>query len=1119
MASQVIGAAQTALNVYQALYGMAPSNALYTNYLSIINTSGASSFAASMASSFANTSSSSLATTVLTNLGLGTGLATTLTQLFDGYGVAARGQIILNLTNLLSGLEGDATYGAAAVAWNAQTLNNFNYSVNTANTTSAVASTSTTGQSFTLTTNVDAVSGGAGDDVIVGLINSSATYTVGDNINGNGGNDTLNLIAQSATDAAGGLVSIDSVETVNVRLLTTAASALTMNATDWSGVAVLTNASSVAGTLLQVSGLSTTTKVSLYGDTDINVAYNSTTTATTAVTIALNDAGNFGTGAHTFAGTGFSATANIDIDLADAGLITSVNVEISGAANAARLEAGSNVTTYTLSGGGSSILVTDDKITSFNASALTAGVDITFEGASDVVANGGAGNDIFRFGTTFSNNDSVNGGAGTDTVQATVAGFNRNLNTTSVESATLTFTEAAGGDVNASGSTITAYTFAAGTAANAASVSQIANGATITLNDDDLGDVTLDYASGAATTTLNIGSVSGAVGLGTLTISDVAAVTINAVGVSGTVGGSITTASFDSDLKSLAITTSGGEADLTIGDTNVDMQLGGATSLTVTSNGSASITFSNVDLAGSQLTTVNVYANNTDAADIVLGDVSGSAITSVNLNAASAADITVGTLDLGNNTTATTQDIGITIVQGQTSNVTVGDITFSGEGTLTLNVTQNGTSIADIGTITIDRIAAVTADSPAGNLTIASTTVAGSGEYAINAINLEAAGTGAQLSFGTINITKDGGFSAGIASASAAVNVDVSNITVVVGGSASANFAGFAAFNNGAIGAINVNVSDAGSANFGAMSASSIGAATIVVASGAAVDVGALVATTGGSQTGGAVGAIEISGVDGADVTYGTINASAVGAISVSGQLDVTFGTITAARIGEVNNQNQGSSGNFTIDLSGVTTAVEVKLGLAANTITSGVGNDVITLTGGRTSAAGNDVIRYTATGQGTDNIINFIAGNAASGGDQIELATAIGTAHLYNVDGSAIANADSVDLSVAMTATGDTLVATDNVILIATAQANTAAMLTFLDGVTLTTAAIASAEFVVAWTDGTDTYVTVVDAIGDGSAGATTLASGGHTLSANTLAVLAGVTPGSLVAANFDFV
>ena len=86
-----------------------------------------------------------------------------------------------------------------------------------------------------------------------------------------------------------------------------------------------------------------------------------------------------------------------------------------------------------------------------------------------------------------------------------VAGFNRYLNTSNVGSATVTFTEAASGTLNASASTEATYALAVATV-NAASISQIANRATITLIDDDFATLTLDYSSDAASTILNIGS-------------------------------------------------------------------------------------------------------------------------------------------------------------------------------------------------------------------------------------------------------------------------------------------------------------------------------------------------------------------------------------------------------------------------------------------------------------------------------------------------------------------------------------------------------------------------------------------------------------------------------------
>lgn len=961
--------------------------------------------------------------------------------------------------------------------------------------------TTTVGQPFTLTAGVDAVNGTAGNDTITGLINSSGGYSVGDNIIGGAGTDTLNLIAQSASDAAGGLVSVAGVENVNVRLLTTAGAALTINAADWTGVAVLSNASSVAGTLLQVSGLATTTKVNLVGDTDINVGYNSTTTATSAVTIALTNAGDFATGGHTLAGTGL-ATANIDLDLANAGLVTSVNVEINGAANAARLEAGSNVATYTLSGAGSAVLVTDDTITSFDASAMVGGVDITFQGASEVVAKGGAGNDTFRYGTTISNSDSVNGGAGTDTVSLTVAGFNRNLNTSNVESASVTFSEAAGGTLNASASTINAYTLVAGTAGNAASISQMVDASTVTLNDDDLGNVTLDYASGATTTTLNLGSVSGAVVIGTLAITDVANVTINSVGVSGAVGGTIGSASFDSDLKSLAITTSGGEADLVIGTADGDISLGGATSLVVTTNGSASIAMATADIVGTALATLTVAANGSDAGDITLGDVTGAALSTINLAGSLGADVIVGTLDLGAaGSAATAGTLALNIVQAATSNMTVGNIVVAGQEDLTISVTQNGTgATATLGTITLTDTG--TADA-VSDLKVNSVTVAANGQVNVGAIAVTT-GTGTQVTFDAITVGQDGYFGVSGIGATAVANADVSAITLNVGASAETNF-GVISTTGGAVGAVTVTLAAGATATFGTVTASAVGAISINAATGA----GAAIGNIGAVQT---VGSIEIGGVDGATATVGTIAASAVGAIAVSGAMDVTFGTITATTIGSIDASNLGKSGAFTIDLSGVTNAIEVRLGAGTNTILSGDGRDVITLAAGTT---GNDVIRYTtANATGTDSIIGFFAGT--TGADQIEIgASALG---LVGQSGQGVVMTAGAEIDLFFVSAGTaTMTAADSIIVIGTAYASTAGMLAaVVDGgaqeIVLNGTAVTGSTYTIVWTDGNDSYVSLLSV-----AGATGVSLTTGTIT--TLTQIAGVTPGALVAANFDFV
>jgi len=983
---------------------------------------------------------------------------------------------------------------------------------------------SSAGREFTLTTNVEGVSGSAGNDTIAGVLGTSATYQLGDNINGGSGTDTLNLLAASHTDGAAGIVSVDAVETINVRLLGTAANALEINAADWSGVATLSNPSSLANTILDVSGLADDTTIVLQGNTDINIGYNNTTTGATANAVLVS-VGSQGT-ATTLGSASATNTANLDLDEANAGLVTHVNLEVRGSLNLARIDADGSALTYNVFGTGNAALVSDDNISVFNASAAQGNIDMTFEGVSDVAFTGGAGADRIRLGTTLSNLDSFNGGAGNDTIEFTIGGFTRSLNATAIETATINFVDAAGGaaDFSAAASIATINLATASSDADA-DLAAVVSGAVINVRENNLDAVTLDFASGAARTTINFGSAGTAtadVKISGLYVTDVAAVTIAAItAVSGGNTAAIATATFDDDVKSIVFSTLGGSGALEVGNGG-DASIGGATSISFNAQSAANINFDSIIAGGTSLATLSVSTLGGESASATLIGVSGTALTTINLYASGAGDIELGTISLGNGSkTGEAATVAINVNQGASADVALGAIASTGGMSLALNVSGLASSgsfyIADLA------LSKGTDGSTTGltqNFTLSAVTVGTAASFELEAIDLEGATAGAQIRLGNITVKNGGAFDLGSASAISAdgvANVDISNITLSVEASGSATF-GVISTNAGEVGPITVTVGNAASATFGAISASAVGAVSVVAngstgASAGGVDFGAITAEA-------SIGAITIGGSDAQDVTFGAVGASGtIGDIRVSGALDVTFGTITATRIGEVNNQQQGVSGAFTVDLSGVANAIEVKLGAASNVVISGQGNDVITLLGGRTSTAGNDVIRFTQTAQGTDSIVNFIAGAAASGGDQIEIGTGISTATLMNADGEAILNADAADLTAVITDQATSLVATDNIFVIGTAMASTAAMLDFFDGLALTTAAQASSTFVVAWMNGSDTYVTLVDAIGAGSAAATTLASGGHTLSTTTLAVLQGVSAGALAAANFDFI
>ena len=150
-AATVTGTSGVVIGMYQALYGMAPSSAMLLDYTAQA-AADASAFAQKLANNFNNTGHAVLAKQVLDNLGVTattvpavnakgeseyTMLLDAVTQIF-GVFPTLRGQVILNMTNLLAGLESDVTYGTAAIAYSHVVSANLNYATSAANGSAAV---------------------------------------------------------------------------------------------------------------------------------------------------------------------------------------------------------------------------------------------------------------------------------------------------------------------------------------------------------------------------------------------------------------------------------------------------------------------------------------------------------------------------------------------------------------------------------------------------------------------------------------------------------------------------------------------------------------------------------------------------------------------------------------------------------------------------------------------------------------------------------------------------------------------------------------------------------------------------------------------------------------------
>lgn len=988
-----------------------------------------------------------------------------------------------------------------------------------------------TGSSYVLTTTVDAVSGTSKDDTISGIIGVTGTFTVGDDIKGYSGDDTLNLIAITATAAP--FTTLDSVETVNVRLLTTAAEVQTINATDWSGTTLLSNNSSLDATILQVSGLTTSTKIQISNDTTINVDFAGLTSGTDSATVIAAGAGSGS------AATGLSF-ATVDLDLDNSGLLDTVNLTVNGS-SWLQIEAGDEFRTLNVSGAAGNLVLdttATETLSSLNMSGFSGTSRVFLSGRFDTTIVGGAGNDTFEFGTALSNGDVINGGNGTDTIVATLGGAAVRVSATNVEVATISFDDAAGGELDLSGAqSITTLGLLDTTGSAVATVTNFVGG-TANILSSVMDSITLDTVSNA-NLVANIGSASGEVSISGTYVTDALNVDLQATG-SGTHTISVLNVGSAKTLDVLAA----GSANMVL----TSLVASAATAISITTNASGSITVASAE-AFTGITNFTVNAGGSDAADVSFEDANlfGTGRTAfidldtVSLSASSGADIfasgiTVGTggadggggfSGSGTNNNAVT--ISLTAGNGSMVAASAGgtsgiDILASG-ATLTLNAIANQSGTVLIGAVQMDD-AATTSASGVASLAI-SAAVAQDAVVNIQDVS----GSDVAISLGAVTVGASGNF------VFASAGLDVGNKTfsmgtlTIDGGSAT-----FGAVSASAMGAITIAANTGATATFGNILSSAIGQISVTLQANAGVDFAQLGTADAAARvsginvtvlgegsadfgailgTGGAVGAITVNVAASGSVDFDTIDASAVGLITVSGAGAVDFGVVSASgTIAGIDLRGLASGGSFTIDMSGVSRAVTVDGGAGTMTITdSSDGSDEFNLKTGQ----GLDNLGYGASGMGTDTIVRFQAGSA----DDVITLSGIGLSILDGsgdqVGAGAGGSGGATAVSLLTITTNATAMGADNNIIVITATgfADSSAMRSAiaLGGsleVTTNTDASAGGNLVVVWGQGNDTYVSLV-----GVTGATGLVTSNADV--DNLLILQGVTPGALVAANFD--
>lgn len=427
-----------ASNAFVATLGAAPGS----TYLGQIISAGLPTAANAMLAAMSATTAAGRATAIAANLGL-TGAAATsaesyLTTVTFAGAASTHGQALLTALDLFTTLQSDATFGAAASAYIARVNTALAYSSVAANNSTdlttlaaavGAAGSSGAGSTFTLTTGVDTISGTAGTDTIGG---TDAQFSAVDTINGGAGIDTLNL---SRNASYGGGATISNVEIISINSTVSDAAGTAGGTFALSGISGITtvrnNASSNDATggndvtsFTGIGSLANLSVISTSGDTTFAYADTAVAGTADAVTLSMSAVGaanaatvninntttvTGATGIETLTveAAGAIGTATNSVTLTTNSTQSLVRVNFTGA-SAANVTMGTNLTTTAVT---------------LDANAMTGALTLAGLGAATHVVTGGSGNDSFAFGGNFTSADTVNGGAGTDTISSTAANF------------------------------------------------------------------------------------------------------------------------------------------------------------------------------------------------------------------------------------------------------------------------------------------------------------------------------------------------------------------------------------------------------------------------------------------------------------------------------------------------------------------------------------------------------------------------------------------------------------------------------------------------------------------------------------------------------------------------
>jgi Ca2+-binding RTX toxin-like protein len=985
----------------------------------------------------------------------------------------------------------------------------------------------------------DNLSGGDGNDTFT----MGANLTSTDTISGGNGTDTVTVSAATVDSA---FTNITSVETV------TATAALTLGAlANAAGVTRVTG----SATTTVGSGFTAALSVTLANAGVASVVATNSTTASSSYAGALTvTTSNTGTGiTSTDTITGGSGTSDRLVFNATGGAVTEASAD---------LAAVTNIETFAVTGStvnNVSITLNDANIAAarsltIDGSNLTTGV-LTVVGSNEtngsLIVLGGAANDAIT-GSTSTLGDSLSGGAGDDTFTFTSASLTA-ADTISggTGNDTLTFSDA---------STVTDASFT-----NITSVENLTNGLlnanqTITLG-------ALANASGLTTITGNgTGADVVTVGAGFTN-----ALRINLVTGNDNIAASATAAAINVRANAAAVdandtlqggTGTGDVLTLTADNgTATTTLMTGFETITVAANGTSTIAITmganNTQIAAGRTLTVNATALTDAAASLAFTGTASETDGSLSVTGGNGADTIIG----GGFTDTLIGGIGNDRLTGGLS----ADVLTGGAGADTFVYTS--ASVADSSGAAFDTITDWTSGTDKLEITLNYSTSVSSvivdanrssaGVAGVSAAQDTLSGARGQYVYDTtnsvllVNVNNDNlittsdfriGLNAASTASATVVNGDI-NFVIIGGSAADTITAGNGADTiSGGAGAdvLNYNTGNAPagelinggadtdtlvvvtSTDFTAATFGTTGTNTVLTQGG----IEQVVITAG--QTGTFLGtqltgqAININGSTTAASTLTITGANATG--DFSGLTFAAGGGFAFVSGTAVVNINVGS---VTAAITTGTTLADNITGTALNdTIIGGAGADVITLgTGTDTTVFAAASLTGIAAGAATtalaDRITGATFGAIAGGGDVFNISITNGQTGLAIADannGLVVAGAATVEVIAAATAT--TLGATTNVIAMTTTYADSTALLAAIGtgNARLTEASTLTAnrDLVIVWSNGTDSYIGLLnDSNGDGAAVMATA-----DLTFSLLGTLVGVaSAATAVNANFAFI